>query len=111
MKAKAINAEERRYFEFIKRLPCCVCGSYMSVEAHHITYGTYGRLGHLFAIPLCRCCHRGDRGFSGKARSDWDKGIVFQLNKHKEICQIYGFRIPELPCDIPELNPNRNLMT
>lgn len=48
--------ESKQYIEFIRELPCCVCGN-TEVDAHHAikTQGSGG--SDLMCIPLCRQEH------------------------------------------------------
>lgn len=61
-KVKAPNAEERRWMDRVKHLPCYCCRTFVGVESaseiHHIT-DTGRRMGHSYTIPLCPWHHRG----------------------------------------------------
>lgn len=75
---KPATAEEKAFMKAVKQLPCIICGHAPISEFHHIT--KYGRrLGHMFGLPLCVECHRGNDGFSGINRSAWDKSLENQL--------------------------------
>ena len=81
---KRPNAEESKRMGRIKELPCIVCRHAAPSDCHHIT-DCGRRLGHMFTLPLCYDCHRGDNGFSGKNRSAWDKSLSNQLELLKKV--------------------------
>ena len=51
-----------KYLEFIRSMPCAVCGTQRGVEAAHTGPHALGRKASDFsAIPLCGPCHRTGR--------------------------------------------------
>lgn len=56
------------HLDFLRQLPCCVCGDPTSTEAAHIRYsdsraakyspGMAEKSDDCFAVPLCGRCHR-----------------------------------------------------
>ena len=58
-KTKAAVEHLRR----VKALPCCTCGG-GNCEAHHIRDQGV-RAGDWCTIPLCKMCHRFERGVHG----------------------------------------------
>ena len=55
---KAKTFRSPKYLEFVRTLPCVVCGAH-GVEAHHAITGGVGIKGSDgFAIPLCPLHHR-----------------------------------------------------
>jgi len=78
MAKKKPTKDEFERMAKVSQLPCIVCGK-RPVEVHHITQ-CGRRLGHMFTLPLCVNCHRGNDGFSGINRSAWDKSLENQLN-------------------------------
>lgn len=75
--SKPATKEEKEWMDAISQLPCVICHA-RPVEVHHITR-CGRRMGHLYTLPLCVNCHRGDDGFSGKNRKAWDKSLPNQL--------------------------------
>lgn len=51
---------DKRHLQFIRKLPCCVCGK-MPSEAAHIRMGYFGgtgmKPGDDCTVPLCKPCH------------------------------------------------------
>ena len=92
MKNRATKAESDHMAK-ISRLNCIICGTF-PVEVHHIT-DCGRRLGHFFTLPLCVNCHRGNRGFSGKDRSSWDKSLSNQLKLLNKVYYKIGSYAPE----------------
>ena len=46
------------YLQFVRSLPCCVCGMRQRIEAHHSEKGGIGIKGSdAFAIPFCQEHH------------------------------------------------------
>ncbi len=84
MAKKPATKEEKQWMDKISKCPCVICGK-TPVEVHHITE-CGRRLGHLFTLPLCLNCHRGDDGFSGKNRDSWDKSLDNQLRLLAGLC-------------------------
>jgi hypothetical protein len=74
---KQKRIRDRAHLNFIKTLPCCMCGAPQSDPAH-IRLGTDGGTGlkpsDNYVLPLCRPCHqeehRGSRTFWAKAKRD-----------------------------------------
>lgn len=104
MKRKPATLNQKAWIMRVKTCPCIICnpewfegevlpeyyhGNYCS-EAHHITNGTAGRLGHEFILSLCEKCHRGNDGFSGKNRGAWDKSLTNQLALCEKIYRKFG---------------------
>ena len=56
-------SRDPEYLAFVRSLPCCVCGSRRSVEAHHTgPRGLSQKSSDYSAIPLCALLHhRGGR--------------------------------------------------
>ena len=53
---KTKTYRNKRYLEFVRTLPCCVCKGYS--EAHHSeTGGMAVKCNDTRAIPLCHRCH------------------------------------------------------
>ena len=52
---KVKRYESKQYLEFIRELPCCVCGN-TEVDAHHYLTKGAGN-SDLDTISLCRACH------------------------------------------------------
>lgn len=84
--------EEKIHMGQVKSLPCAVCGLMGKTEVQHLVNGY--RLGHFFTIPLCIYCHRGDRGFSGKERSSWDKSLSHQFELLTTTYMLLGKPMP-----------------
>lgn len=79
MAKKKPTKDESERMAKVSQLPCIICNRPPVSEVHHITQ-CGRRLGHMFTLPLCTNCHRGDDGFSGINRSAWDKSLENQLN-------------------------------
>lgn len=60
LRPKRRRWENAKYTQWVKRQPCCGCGS-QADDPHHITGNGMGGMAtkahDLFAIPLCRRCH------------------------------------------------------
>ncbi|RJR07932.1 DUF968 domain-containing protein [Candidatus Parcubacteria bacterium] len=58
---KQITFISEKYLNFVRSMPCSVCGK-MDTEAHHIRFaynsGTGMKPSDTWAIPLCRHHHR-----------------------------------------------------
>lgn len=89
---KKPTTRERIFMAQVKELPCVICG-HSPVEVHHITERGR-RLGNMFCLPLCVLDHRGDRGFSGKDRQQWDKSLSNQLFLLEKIYKVLGQEPP-----------------
>lgn len=77
-KKKPATKAEKLHMSRVASLPCVICEHPPPSECHHITE-CGRRLGHMFTLPLCVNCHRGNDGFSGINRSAWDKSLDNQL--------------------------------
>lgn len=81
MKFREPRIKSDAYLDFIRQLPCVVCGNDVETQAAHIRYseplaGKYkagvGQKSHdLFAVPLCNRCHMQDQ-HSGNERQFWE---------------------------------------
>ena len=50
---------DEKYKTFIRKLPCCACGSRKRVEAAHFgPHGISQKASDRDTLPLCRKCHR-----------------------------------------------------
>lgn len=68
------------YLAYVRRHPCCACGSVEDVDAHHWALpeiqkrGMGQKVDDVFTVPLCRACHDhvhgpGAGALPGKSRS------------------------------------------
>ncbi len=65
---------DNKHLDFIRELPCCICGNNTSTEAAHIRYqdaraakryvGKQEKPDDRWAIPLCGMCHREQHNMS-----------------------------------------------
>jgi len=64
------NAEEKRYREHIRSIPCLVCGEQST--PHHIISDGYKKLSknHWMLVPLCYDHHQGQDGYHHLFRLD-----------------------------------------
>lgn len=90
-KKKKRAGMDPKHLEFIRRLPCCICG-YEPVEAHHLKFGTGERgMGmrstDKWAVPLCHEHHiNGVERFGSKMEASWFKAKgVNPLNLAKDL--------------------------
>lgn len=68
------------HLEFIRSLPCCVCGNDVETEAAHLRFGDYKaakpkagvgeKPDDLWTVPLCGKCHRHQH--QGNEQRFWD---------------------------------------
>lgn len=68
-----------KHLDFVRSLPCIVCGDNTSTEAAHVRYadpraakrptGMGEKPDDAFAVPMCGRCHREQHG--GKERTFW----------------------------------------
>ena len=75
---KTKTVRDSRHLDFIRELPCCVCGkSSGKSQAAHVRLGNGGGMGMKpgddFTIPMCAACHhsqhqKGERAFWGDVR-------------------------------------------
>jgi hypothetical protein len=87
-KSRGGRREERDHLGFIRKLPCCVCGSRRDVEAAHIRMPSImhgkGKTGmgtkpdDAFVTPLCAACHRTapDSQHNGSEEAFWERSGV-----------------------------------
>lgn len=76
--ARVPNAEEKKHWERVRKLPCIVGPSGcnyqgLPVTRHHCGTGAGGRKDHLKVIPLCWEHHLGADGVDGKriSKREW----------------------------------------
>ena len=62
---KAPTAAEARHIALVKEMDCIVCGAKGPSDAHEPEQGMWW-----IAIPLCKLCHTGPKGFHG-TRDRW----------------------------------------
>ena len=69
---------DERYLEFVRRQPCCACGGYGTIQAHHVQTKGAGRCDYL-AVPLCVEDHTGWCGVGNIGRDTFQRehGINF----------------------------------
>lgn len=94
----------------VKTCPCVICSqtwyenlvkigkqippsSVIRSEAHHVC-DTGRRLGDEWVLALCVYHHRGDGGFTGKNRNEWDKSVKNQLLLCRMIYKVKGLVMP-----------------
>lgn len=103
---KAATKEEKAHIMRVKCMKCVACqedwfdsqgyywgGTVNTSDYHHITDGGR-RLGHMWGLPLCEKCHRGEDGFSGKNRGAWDKSLENQLRLMAKVYKLIGKEPP-----------------
>jgi len=56
---KSPTKAERAHLAAVKAMPCIACGLDWSIEVHHTLSGNRRR-GHMYVLPLCPWCHRGE---------------------------------------------------
>lgn len=99
---KPATKQEKEFMMRVKQLNCVVCNAPPPSEFHHIVSGY--RLGHMWGLPLCTGCHRGDNGFSGNNRGAWDKSLDNQL---KLMAVVYKQLNLEIPHRVNKIVPRR----
>lgn len=64
------NASEKRYHDYIRSLPCLVCGEQSAL--HHVISDGFKRISknHMLCVPLCYEHHQGDKGYHGLGSHD-----------------------------------------
>lgn len=59
MLPKPSTPRDKKYLAFIRKQPCCRCGSKFQIEAHHTSTGGIGLKGSDYdAVSLCFFCHK-----------------------------------------------------
>lgn len=80
------------HLEFIRQLPCLVCGDNTSTEAAHIRSGTDGGMGmkpsDKFVIPMCHTCHAMQHNYG--ERVYWGQFHISPLEVAAELWQASG---------------------
>jgi len=80
---KHITYKSKKYLDFVRRFPCCVCG-FPDTQAHHIRFSHISGMGmkspDTWAIPMCHTHHREihDRGLR-TFQKDYEIDIYQQL--------------------------------
>lgn len=65
--------KDTRYLNRVRGLPCCMCGAFPPVEAHHRTGGGMGlKANDRATMPLCTRCHKQFHDLNGRF-SGWTK--------------------------------------
>jgi hypothetical protein len=81
----------RRYLDWLKTLPCAICGAQPCDPAHTGPHGLNQKASDFLAIPLCRAhhedYHRAARTFSTRWRLDLPV-LIARLNRIYEV--LYG---------------------
>jgi hypothetical protein len=103
------------YLAFVRSLPCCVCGSRRSVEAHHTgPRGLSQKSSDYSAIPLCALLHHraGKHSFHVLGRRAFEEHhkisiaqIVRQLSERPIIRVESGFFIGRYNGERYEIGP------
>jgi hypothetical protein len=82
-----------KYLAFIRKLCCCVCGSWRFVEAAH--FGSRGlgqKASDLDALPLCLRCHRtGPKSYHTLGARRFVEVHKLNVAMHQEQCR-EGYR-------------------
>lgn len=70
------HTDDKKFLNFLRGLPCCVCGKPPRSQAAHVRLGGRGGMGQkpLFsAVPLCATCHniQHNQSHESIAKSDW----------------------------------------
>lgn len=84
-KRRGSKKNEPKHLEYIRDLPCSVCGSVYQVEAAHVRMPSPGhnkpstaygqKPADRWTVPLCERCHRtGPDAQHGMRESDWWEG-------------------------------------
>jgi hypothetical protein len=68
------NDSERRHWDRIRSLGCCICQA-KNPEVHHCGTGGGGRKDHMKVIGLCHFHHRGEQGIHTMGRKVW--GVIY----------------------------------
>ena len=75
---------DNNYLEFIRTLPCLMCGDPHNIHAHHTKTGGMGiKASDYTAVPLCPHCHNEVHQHKGKKISD-DEMLEFILESLQE---------------------------
>lgn len=58
MLPKPTTSRDAQYLDWIRSLPCALCGHPSPSDPHHTASGGVSKTGSDYsAIPVCRCCH------------------------------------------------------
>lgn len=57
MFSKTKRIQNRKFLDYIKELPCCVCGAWPSDPSHIRSKGAGGPDEFFNVVPKCRKCH------------------------------------------------------
>lgn len=96
---KKLPVRSERYKAFIRQQPCCVCGSYIGVEAAHQTLGKGGKAtkaADIQCLPMCGPSYPNQQGCHHIAHSKGEEtfwSMVLHLHdtdvNRKEIIMAY----------------------
>lgn len=58
-KGKAATAEQQRFHERVREMPCLACGAW-PVSVHHVRHDGFKGItrNHWLVVPLCPACHQ-----------------------------------------------------
>lgn len=75
------RAHAKAHLDWVRGLPCCICGNNIQTEAAHIRMscewagkgetGLGRRPSDHFTVPLCSDCHRGPKGQHSMNEREW----------------------------------------
>jgi hypothetical protein len=94
--ARAPNAEERRHWDRVGKLPCMVgpvnCRGRITI--HHTGTGGGGRKNHMKVLPICEHHHLGDEGIDSLAgkmsRREWEERFGTEAELLEKLENIMG---------------------
>lgn len=74
MAAKQPTKAQRKYWELVRELGCCVEGVHIGpIAIHHALTGMGGRKNHDLVLPLCYNHHQGKDGIHTLNRKVWQE--------------------------------------
>ena len=90
----AAPLRDRKYLAFIRSHPCCVCRSWIRVEAAHVgPRGMGQKSDDRQTIPLCRKHHRGCKlSFHGLGRGAFERHYQLDIGSLIEQLREMGKR-------------------